>query len=279
MIQRFGSRSKPMGKRARLNTQDVLPVMRHLADVASLKAEPMVQRQFFMDGLHRLAGTDSSFFYIANDWRVGGAPHFAHISLSSDHEPLHALHMTRYGSEIPMEDDPFVYASLRDYSAVPAWTHRDALRHRNPAKQHPYFMDLCHSARLCDGVVSLFRTSPNHQRIVGVGMHRTGRTRRMLGKEAALIRFAIGELRQLVAVGHFTLPPLGMANKVLPPRLRQTLELVLTGESPKAMARKLGLSIHTVREHIDRLYVAYGVRGRDELMARFIPKTTPDLTP
>jgi DNA-binding CsgD family transcriptional regulator len=56
----------------------------------------------------------------------------------------------------------------------------------------------------------------------------------------------------------------------MPPRLAQILELLLAGESPKAIARRVGLSLWTVREHVQRLYRRLGVSGRDELMARFV---------
>jgi DNA-binding NarL/FixJ family response regulator len=38
------------------------------------------------------------------------------------------------------------------------------------------------------------------------------------------------------------------------------------------MARELGVSVWTVREHIQRLYRHFGVGGRDELMARFVSR-------
>ena len=45
---------------------------------------------------------------------------------------------------------------------------------------------------------------------------------------------------------------------------------MLRGEGAKQIARELGLSVWTVREHIQRLYRHFGVRSRDELMSRFV---------
>jgi DNA-binding NarL/FixJ family response regulator len=62
-------------------------------------------------------------------------------------------------------------------------------------------------------------------------------------------------------------PAPGM-NGSLPPRLRQTLERLLAGDSEKQVAARLGLSRHTVHIHVKRLYRAYKVNSRGELLAR-----------
>jgi DNA-binding NarL/FixJ family response regulator len=55
---------------------------------------------------------------------------------------------------------------------------------------------------------------------------------------------------------------------VLPPRLAQIARLVACGTERKAIAREMGLSQHTVKNHIDRLYRALGVNCLGELCAR-----------
>src|SRR5438067_2380677 len=63
-----------------------------------------------------------------------------------------------------------------------------------------------------------------------------------------------------------SLPPLS-------PRLKQTLELLLAGESEKQIARRLSLSQHTVHVYVKALYKGFGVSSRGELLARFISTT------
>jgi DNA-binding NarL/FixJ family response regulator len=48
--------------------------------------------------------------------------------------------------------------------------------------------------------------------------------------------------------------------------------MILAGKNVKGIALQLGLSIHTVREHLQFVYRKLGVHGRDELMAMFISK-------
>jgi DNA-binding CsgD family transcriptional regulator len=56
----------------------------------------------------------------------------------------------------------------------------------------------------------------------------------------------------------------------LPPRQREVTKCILAGKTPKKIAFGMGLSIYTVREHLETIYRKFGVSGRDELMSRFI---------
>ena len=58
----------------------------------------------------------------------------------------------------------------------------------------------------------------------------------------------------------------------LSPRMRQTLERLLAGDSEKEIAARLGLSPHTVHVYVKTLYRRFGVCSRGELFARFIDR-------
>lgn len=59
-------------------------------------------------------------------------------------------------------------------------------------------------------------------------------------------------------------------NEQFSPRLTQVLALLLTPLSEKQIARRLGLSVHTVHTHIKAVYVTCRVNTRAELMAEII---------
>lgn len=60
----------------------------------------------------------------------------------------------------------------------------------------------------------------------------------------------------------------------LAPRVRQTLERLLAGDSEKQIASRLGVSPHTVHVYVKSLYRHYDVCSRGELLARFVRPST-----
>ena len=58
----------------------------------------------------------------------------------------------------------------------------------------------------------------------------------------------------------------------LSPRMRQTLERLLAGDSEKEIAARLGLSPHTVHVYVKTVYRRFDVCSRGELFARFIDR-------
>jgi DNA-binding CsgD family transcriptional regulator len=67
-------------------------------------------------------------------------------------------------------------------------------------------------------------------------------------------------------------PPSAPAQQLpnLSPRMRQTLERLLLGDSEKQIAAHLGVSRHTVHVYVKALYKGFGVCSRGELLARFV---------
>jgi DNA-binding CsgD family transcriptional regulator len=64
----------------------------------------------------------------------------------------------------------------------------------------------------------------------------------------------------------------GVANDAvgLSPRMRQTLELLVAGDSERQVALKLKISQHTVHVYVKQLYKRFGVSSRGELLAKFV---------
>jgi DNA-binding CsgD family transcriptional regulator len=246
--------------------------MRHLADVAALTRDPPAQRRLLVDGLNPIFGTNQGFFFVADGWRPGLRPQFAHQTFTTDVDPVFLQYAEDFGRRLALQADPFCDRSLTDPRALQTRQVADVLPDRAARLRYPEFVDLRRSGRVADGAVSLYRDGAHAGgRVVGVGFHRFGDERKLSARQVKLVAFAVAELRRLAARGHLRLPP-GPDDgpDELPPRLRQVQARLLAGRSPKAMARELGLSVWTVREHVQRLYRRHGVNGRDELMARFV---------
>ena len=87
-------------------------------------------------------------------------------------------------------------------------------------------------------------------------------------REMRLVHLFHHELNE--ALGAKLASPSPIAAETLPPRLRQVLQCLLEGDSEQQVAQRLGISPHTVHEHVKRLHRHYGVSSRTELLARFI---------
>ena len=54
------------------------------------------------------------------------------------------------------------------------------------------------------------------------------------------------------------------------PRQREVLDLIASGLGDKDIARALGISIHTVRKHIERLYFENQIHNRAAAVAAWL---------
>lgn len=84
---------------------------------------------------------------------------------------------------------------------------------------------------------------------------------RLAGDETATSRISSGPS----SADAGELPPLS-------PRMRQTLDALLDGDSEKQIARKLSLSKHTVHVYVKAIYRGFAVNSRGELLSRFVSR-------
>ena len=117
-----------------------------------------------------------------------------------------------------------------------------------------------------------------------LGLHRYDLARPFTPSQAKLIRLfhvELGRLWKQDALKRAADPA-----HDLPPRLSQTLDGVLRGDSEKQIAFALGLSQHTVHNYIRALHTRFSVSSRAELIAKatedradFTPKLTITVRP
>jgi DNA-binding NarL/FixJ family response regulator len=90
--------------------------------------------------------------------------------------------------------------------------------------------------------------------------------------------------RELNLVQHFQLHLAAVIGKELPttdepgianlaPRLRQTLQCLLEGDSEKQVGQRLGISSLSVHDYVKALHQHFGVASRGELLALFLRRT------
>jgi DNA-binding CsgD family transcriptional regulator len=115
-------------------------------------------------------------------------------------------------------------------------------------------------------MISLYLTGPTAWSGLGL-WRRTGRPA-FTARDRCVVHIVTGEVDFLHRDG----VDVPAADHVvsLSPRLRQVLLLVLSGNSLKQVAAHLGISRHTVADHMKVLHRHFDVRSRGELLSRFM---------
>lgn len=87
-------------------------------------------------------------------------------------------------------------------------------------------------------------------------------------RDAAVVKEAFAAVGPLVGgpLARFAEP----SPAALPPRVRQVLKCLLEGDGDKQVARRLGISPHTVNVHTKAIFRHFGVQSRAELLARWV---------
>jgi DNA-binding CsgD family transcriptional regulator len=99
-----------------------------------------------------------------------------------------------------------------------------------------------------------------------IGLHREVGDAPFSAREARLLHLFHEELGRLIG----TVLTCNSEAAQLSPRLRQTLDCLLSGDSEKQVAIRLGLSFPTVHQYVTALYRKFDVSSRGELLAKFV---------
>ncbi|MFO0863314.1 MAG: LuxR C-terminal-related transcriptional regulator [Gemmataceae bacterium] len=103
--------------------------------------------------------------------------------------------------------------------------------------------------------------------ILAFALTRTLKDRKFTARERQYCYWLLHELRPLV--GRQLAAPGEARISDLSPRLQQTLQCLMEGDSEKQAAVRLGLSKATVHEYVTALYRRFGVNSRAELLVHW----------
>jgi DNA-binding CsgD family transcriptional regulator len=145
---------------------------------------------------------------------------------------------------------------------------RDLIRDREWYRSHDYRS--IHRAFGVDHILWCFRSIPggSADENTGVILNRTAGRRDFRPRDRAIVRESHAALASLVggALASFKDP----SPRDLAPRVRQVLACLLEGDGDKQVAARLTLGVHTVNQYTKVIYRHFGVRGRAELLARWV---------
>lgn len=97
------------------------------------------------------------------------------------------------------------------------------------------------------------------------GGQRDAGTVHVRGIDARLVCTSVGEERIITMI---PAPPVGAAVESLTPREREVLALVARGLTSHRIAKRLGVSLATVRTHVEHARSKLGARSRSQAVAR-----------
>lgn len=120
----------------------------------------------------------------------------------------------------------------------------------------------------CDDYVVSIRMVDVPRRPEGISIDRRHGAAPFGPREVALLKLLHDLIAPLVGIRLAT--EAHLCREGLSRRLRETLSLLLDGQSEKHAARELGLSLKTVHEYVGMLYRHFQVSSRGELLAYFI---------
>jgi DNA-binding CsgD family transcriptional regulator len=258
-----------MSKSQRLRAADVSNVHRLIGDCRDLGADPLAWQSRLLAGLMQLTGARVAYLVGLYGFPGPNMRPAEMIQLGLEQPSQTALFAEHFEFMFRGGED----ALLTAFMGLPA----DRLQTRSHVEmidvdqwQRSESFQRYHRAMDMEpGILSM---CPLQLR--GGPYQHTMTVRRCLGERPFSARDVrlIGYLHQELApqIGSRLAAADEPSASALSPRLQQALEGLLEGLSEKQIAERLGISPATLHEYVTKLYRRFGVRGRHELMARWI---------
>ena len=253
----------PAEPSTKLRLNDVRRAFRLIGEIRQHGAEPQQWRPHLLRGLLDLLDADLV---------ISSEVHFRTIARSD------ALQVTDIGWGLERDGEPWRIHSEREENPQ---TYLVCVGGRASAATDDDIVPIKPAKKLRDGrgfILSQYAL-PHLGAVDQLGLHRYDLAKPFTPAQAKLVRLFHVELGRLWRGD--ALRRAADPTTDLPPRLVQTLDGVLRGDSEKQIAFALGLSQHTVHNYIRALHTRFEVSSRAELIAKatedradFTPKLT-----
>jgi DNA-binding CsgD family transcriptional regulator len=253
-----------------IRPQDVRGLLCLFGELHDLLHDPPALLAHELDGLMRVIGADGAGISLVADFRPGGAAVGSLIVVRGFTGDA-ARDFVRQSVKSTTFSDPAVAAFAR--SLVPGDTMTRCRRDLLTDAQWERGLACVEMRHMVRDALYSAAPAARSTDVFGLGLFRAGAGSRFSPVERALVQLFHEEMVTLYR--KLTRPrwpsAAAEAAAALRPSYRKTLRAVLAGLGDKAIARRLGLSQHTVREYINALFAHFGVASRTELLALFLP--------
>lgn len=252
--------------RDHLSSADVRALLRLLAELRELGADPAAWRAHLVASLEAMCGAHVA---VTTELRVNDNADHAATNCAEAVTPLQAIDhgIDASARERFYRDLYFIDHQTDDAlsAIVPLYGSSFTVTRDSVITDRHWDRSACANDRFrplgCDDFVMSMMPVPALGVISSMEMYR-GRGARFSERERTLLQLLHEELAH-------------DWNRIdrdegarLTPRQRQVLARLMSGASEKELAFELNVSPHTVHEHIKALHRAYGARSRGELFAR-----------
>lgn len=238
----------------------ITELLRLFGEVGELDGD-LSRRRHLVSGLARVLHADDSALVVLEDFVPAARSRIASIVRTGDESDAGIRARFRpYFDVGGVRFDPSLarLSELRSRAGGVTRLRRELLCDRAWYEAGP-FSEFMRATRLDDAILS-YRELGQHGRAEGLTVRRARGERPFTEEDRNLVHMCV------LAMGSLLDPGPDPGGRVLTPRERDTLKLLLAGASEKEAAESLGVSVNTVHVYVKSLYRAFGVRSRAELM-------------
>lgn len=257
-----------MGKSIRCTEAELRRMLRLVAEIAELPRNTETRTRHMLQGICELIGA-----------RVGTSVTATHAMSEQGRRitvtggvdvGLDAADRRRVGTYLQTLEplDP-LSEPLYSRPGVVVTCGREQLLEGTAWHRSAHFNEIRRACGVDDCIASKIQTPYAAGHITTICFHRDLRDPEFSARHWKLIDLFHAETRPLFDAATPQRPG-DAPHPTLPPRLDELHRHLLTGDSVKQAARKMGLSVHTVRGYTKVLYRLLNVNSRGELMARFV---------
>lgn len=253
-----------MAETERLRLKDVRAAFRLIGECRELGGDGGAWRRHMLEGLRQLLGAQVALCMQLHE--VGTDAE--RISAPLDAGFLDAAGRALWGhyqQEQAHRDDPFHLRYYGDFAGVLRTRCLESVVDAREWQRSRHYNEYVRACGLADRIASSLRLSDESLQVIV--LHRSAIDGKYSGRERRLVHLFHQELASLLG-RELVLPEAETGTQELPLRLRQVLAGLLRGDGEKQIARRLGISRHTVNRHAQRLYRHFEVHSRGELMYR-----------
>jgi DNA-binding CsgD family transcriptional regulator len=246
-----------MGRSRQLRAGDERRIHRLLQDLVDLCADPGEHDQVLLAGLCNIVGANRGIAISIDNFRpVGALRLISGSSMGWDARELKLLN--GFFTACDLREDTIIAAAARRPQSMIAVRREELVQDKEWKAAIPA-AETRGLGNIRDLLGAYFRHREQNS-MTGIALHRIGREREFNLRELEILRRFNRE--------RYCLNVSAERDYKLTPRQSEIFRLFPAGLSRKAMADRLGVTIHTISEHIDNLYRKLQVHSDIEVMAK-----------